>query len=170
MAVCWFHDDETGRLQPAAATDPVHEAGLVSGLSADWYEYDVFRDGDVTKALADHVTTALDRVDRDQEVRESERRFRLIAERIDEVIYLAEPDFSEVLYVNPAYEEIWGQPTETLYSDATAFLEAIDGRDREEFEADFEAMIADIQAGDPAVDAGFAPPGRRRPIQGTIAV
>jgi PAS domain-containing protein len=151
MAVCWFHDDETGRLQPAAATDPVHEAGLVSGLSADRYEYDVFRDGDVTeytpgehaadnpletgvllpladhglivaatrqdtdadstvldviKALADHITTALDRVDRDQEVRESERRFRLIAERIDEVIYLAEPDFSEVLYVNPAYEEI----------------------------------------------------------------
>ena len=200
MAICWFHDDETGRLEPAAATDPVREAGLVSELSADRYEYDVFLEGDVTeytpreqsadnpletsvllplarhglvaagtyehtdadstvldvaKALADHVTTALDRVERDQAVRESERRFRLIAERIDEVIYLAEPDFSELLYVNPAYEEIYGQPVETLYSDATAFLEAIDERDREAFEADFEAMIAEIEAGNPAESYEF---------------
>ena len=198
MAVCWLHDDD--RLQSAAATDAAHEAGLVSGLSAERYEYEVFRDGgvteytprehgpenpletgvllplgehglvaagtradieadgtvlDVAKALADHVTTALDRVEREQQVRESERRFRLIADRIDEVIYLAEPDFSQVLYVNPAYREIWGQSLETLYDDATAFLDAVDERDRECFEADFESMLADIEAGDPAESYEF---------------
>ncbi len=200
MAICWFHDSESGRLEPAAATDAVREAGLVSGLSPDRYEYEVFVADEVTeyapsehapdnpletsvllplgehglvaagtyedteadrtvldvaKALADHVTTALDRVEREQAVRESERRFRLIAERIDEVIYLAEPDFSEVLYVNPAYEEIYGQPVETLYSDATAFFEAIDERDREAFESEFETMIAEIDAGDPAESYEF---------------
>jgi PAS domain S-box-containing protein len=103
---------------------------------------------DVAKALADHVTTALERVEREQAVRESERRFRLIAERIDEVIYLAEPDFSEVLYVNPAYEDIWGHSTDELYDDARAFLDAVDPRDRETFEFQFDEMIADIQAGE----------------------
>lgn len=103
---------------------------------------------DVAKALADHVTTALDRVEREQAVRVSERRFRLIAERIDEVIYLAKPDFSEVLYVNPAYEDIWGHSTDELYDDARAFLDAVDPRDRDGFESQFEEMIADIQAGE----------------------
>jgi len=79
----------------------------------------------------------------------------VIAERVEEVIYLAEPDFSEVLYVNPAYEDIYGQPVETLYSDATAFLETIDERDRQSFESDFEAMLAEIESGDPAESYEF---------------
>jgi len=86
---------------------------------------------------------------RQRELRESERRFRLIAERIDEVIYLANTDFSEVLYVNPAYETIWGRPTDELYDDARKFIEAIDPRDREEIESDIEAMVAEMQQGDP---------------------
>ncbi len=195
LAVCWFHDDERDRLDPAAATDAVHDEALVSGLGPDRYEYEVFREGtvteyspseragenpletgvllplgehglvaagtheptdvdgaliDVAKALADHVTTALSRVEREQAVRESERRFRMIAERIDEVIYLAEPDFSEVLYVNPAYEEVYGQPVEAVYDEATAFLDPVDERDRAGFEADFESMLAEIEQGDPS--------------------
>ena len=194
MSVCWMHESDPDRLGPVAATDAAREAGLVSGLSPERYEYTVFRSGEVTeyspsehgtdnpletsvllplgahglvaagrreqtesdsaalkiaKALADHVRTALDRVERAQAVRESERRFRMIAERIDEVIYLAEPDFSEVLYVNPAYEDIWGQPVEALYSDATAFLETADERDRGRLRSEVETMLAEIDDGDP---------------------
>jgi PAS domain S-box-containing protein len=105
---------------------------------------------DIAKALADHVTTAVDRVEREQAVRERERRFRLIAERIDEVIYLANTDFTEVLYVNPAYETIWGRPRDDLYADARKFIEAIDARDREATEAEIEAMIAELDQDDPA--------------------
>jgi PAS domain S-box-containing protein len=104
---------------------------------------------DVARALADHATTALDRVEQAQAVRESERRFRLIAERVDEVIYLAEPDFSEALYVNPAYEAVWGRPVEELYDDARGFLDAVDPRDSERVEANFEAMVEEIETGDP---------------------
>lgn len=100
---------------------------------------------DVAHALAEHTTTALDRIKREREVREREQRFRLIAERIDEVIYLASPDFSELLYVNPAYEEVWGRSIDELYDDATMFLDGIDPRDRESVESDFEAMVADIK-------------------------
>ena len=194
MAICWFHEETDRTLEPVAATDPVHEADLVSGLDATRYEYEVFTEGsvteyrpsernpsnprevgvllplgdhgliaigtrnstrlddtvlDVAKAVSDHVATALDRVERAQAVRESERRFRMIAERIDEVIYLAEPDLSEVLYVNPAYEEIWDRPIETLEENPRAFIEAADHRDRETLEADIETMIAEIRSGDP---------------------
>ncbi len=133
---------ETGVLLPLGAH------GLVAAGTREQTEPDsaVL---DVARALADHVQTALDRVERAQAVRESERRFRMIAERIDEVIYLAEPDFSDVLYVNPAYEDIWGQPVEALYSDATAFLETADERDRERFRSEFETMLAEIDDGDP---------------------
>ena len=101
----------------------------------------------LAQALADHVTTALDRVGRARAVRESEQRFRLIAERIDDAIYLARPDFSELLYINPAYEAITGQPVEELYDDPRSFIDAIDPRDREGFEAEFEAMVDEIDAG-----------------------
>jgi PAS domain S-box-containing protein len=132
----------------AALVLPVGDHGLLGTGAVDVEAYDEFV-VDAARTLAGHVRTALDRVERAREVRESERRFRLIAERIDEVIYLAEPDFSEMLYVNPAYEEVYGQPVETLYDDTTAFLEAIDERDRSEFVDRFEAMLAEIEAGDP---------------------
>jgi len=80
---------------------------------------------------------------------EPDDRLQLVADNVDEIIYVANWDFSEVEYVNPAYEAIWGRTVEQLYDDATAFIEGIDPRDREEFEADFEAMRADIRNGTP---------------------
>ena len=217
MAMCWFHDDETDRLDPVAATPSVHDAGLVSELSPGRYEYDVFTDGSVTeytpseqasdnpletgvllplgeygliaagtiddaradeavldiaKALADHVTTALDRVEQEQAVRESEQRFRMIAERIDEVIYLAEPDFSEVLYVNPAYEEVWGRSIDELEDNPKAFIEAADQRDRDALDSGVDSMVDEIRTGDPDDSYDFEyrirqPDGEVRWVHGT---
>jgi PAS domain S-box-containing protein len=79
-----------------------------------------------------------------------ERRFRLVAENVDEIIYIANGDFSSVEYVNEAYEEIWGRPVAELYEDATAFVEGIDPRDRDSFREEFESMRAEIDRGDPA--------------------
>ncbi|ELZ42402.1 bacterio-opsin activator-like transcription regulator [Halorubrum californiense DSM 19288] len=110
---------------------------------------------DAARILARHARAALDRVERERELRESERRFRLIAEQIDEVIYLANTDFTEVLYVNPAYETIWGRSTEELYDDAQNFLEAVDPRDREEIKSDVETMVAEMQRDDPADSYDF---------------
>src|SRR5690606_22256676 len=42
-------------------------------------------------------------------VRESEKRFRQIAEHLHEAIWLSDPDFRELHYANPAYERIWGR-------------------------------------------------------------
>jgi len=76
-------------------------------------------------------------------------RLRLVADNVDEIIYIANWDFSEVEYVNSAYESIWGRPVERLYEDSTAFIEDIDPRDRERFESEFEAMRTDLRDGSP---------------------
>src|SRR5262245_1770352 len=42
--------------------------------------------------------------------RESEQRFRQIAESIDEVFWITPPEKDRMIYVSPAYEKIWGRP------------------------------------------------------------
>ncbi|MFT4933054.1 MAG: PAS domain S-box-containing protein [Natronomonas sp.] len=127
---------------------PLADHGLIAAGQPDRTEYDPVT-LDVARTLAEHTATALDRIERERKVRESERRLRIIAERIDQVIFLAEPDFSEAFYVNDAYEDVWGRPVEELLDAPRGFIDYIDQRDREAFEADFERMLADFEAGNP---------------------
>ncbi|MFB6102610.1 MAG: PAS domain S-box protein [Haloplanus sp.] len=106
---------------------------------------------DVARTLAEATTTALDRVERAREVRESERRLRLIADRIDQLIFLTDPEFSEVFYVNEAYEEITGRPVDDLDGKPMGICEQVHESDREGFVAAVESMIADLT--EPELDA-----------------
>jgi PAS domain S-box-containing protein len=66
-----------------------------------------------------------------EELQESEKRFRQLAENIDEVFWITDPNTSEMLYVSPAYERVWRRSRESLYADPRSFLEAIHTDDRE---------------------------------------
>jgi PAS domain S-box-containing protein len=85
-----------------------------------------------------------------RELRESERRLRLIADHLDEIIYLATADFSEILYINPAYEEIYGRPAAELEANPQAFVEAAHPADRDRYRDDVDELVADVEDGDPA--------------------
>jgi len=61
---------------------------------------------------------------------ESEGRFCQLAENIREVFWMTSPDKSEMLYVSPAYEEIWGRTCQSLYQDPRSWLDAIHPEDR----------------------------------------
>ena len=63
-------------------------------------------------------------------LRESEQRFRQMAENIREVFWMTSPDKSEMLYVSPAYEEIWGRTCHSLYKEPRSWLDAIHPEDR----------------------------------------
>jgi PAS domain S-box-containing protein len=63
-------------------------------------------------------------------LRESEQRFRQIAESISEVFWLNDFD-GRLAYVSPAYEEIWGRTCESFYASPTQWMEAIHEDDRE---------------------------------------
>ncbi|MDK2777465.1 MAG: PAS domain S-box protein [Pseudomonadota bacterium] len=61
----------------------------------------------------------------------SETKFRTIAETIQAVVWMARPDLSEILFVNPAYETVWGRSCASLYGRPQSFFDAIHPDDRE---------------------------------------
>ena len=66
----------------------------------------------------------------EEAVRESEERFRQLAESIDAVFWLTTPDKSQVLYVSRAFETIWECPREMLYSNPLYWLDHIHPEDQ----------------------------------------
>ncbi len=64
-------------------------------------------------------------------LRESEERFRQLAENITEVFWITDPTKGKILYISPAYETIWGRTCESLYKESTNWIDAIHPEDRE---------------------------------------
>ncbi len=66
----------------------------------------------------------------EEALRESQGRFRELAENIKEVFWMSDPQKNEILYVSPAYEQIWGRTCESLYASPRSWLEATHTDDR----------------------------------------
>jgi PAS domain S-box-containing protein len=62
----------------------------------------------------------------------SEERFRQMAENIEEAFWITDVGMTNVLYVSPAYEKIWGRPGQHLRDNPHAWLDSIhpDDHDR----------------------------------------
>lgn len=63
-------------------------------------------------------------------LQESEEKFRQLAENINHVFWM-EDTAGQTLYTSPSYEEIWGQPIETLYHNPNAWLDTVYPDDRD---------------------------------------
>jgi len=61
----------------------------------------------------------------------SERRFRQLADNIDQVFWVYDLNEERVVYTNPAYETTWGETRENLYQDESAFFAILHAEDRE---------------------------------------
>jgi PAS domain S-box-containing protein len=64
------------------------------------------------------------------DLRESEERFRQIAETIHEVFWVTDVDFAQLFYISPAYEKIWGRTCQSLYEQPKSFIEAVYPEDK----------------------------------------
>jgi formate hydrogenlyase transcriptional activator len=64
-----------------------------------------------------------------------------LAEAIDQVFWITEIDPERVLYVSPAYEELWGRKPEELYGDSRLWIEAIHPSDRARVMAHFDDWL-----------------------------
>ncbi|HEX4985375.1 MAG TPA: PAS domain S-box protein [Burkholderiales bacterium] len=85
------------------------------------------RDGHVIVVIARDIT---ERQRVEAELRASHERFRQIAENIREVFWVADSAREHVLYVSPAYEDIWQRSCESLYAEPRAWFESIHLDDR----------------------------------------
>ena len=70
------------------------------------------------------------RIQAEVALRDSQERFRQLAEHIREVFWVYGIDEERLLYISPAYEEIWGYPIDGLYERPMAWIEAIHPDDR----------------------------------------
>lgn len=70
----------------------------------------------------------------EDEVRESDERFRQLAENITDVVWISNLAYSRFLYASPAFESVWGRTCEELYRSADTWTGAI-------HPADLEALL-----------------------------
>jgi PAS domain S-box-containing protein len=70
------------------------------------------------------------RLKAEHSLRESEGRFREMADNVRDVFYNFDAESGRILYVNPAYEALWGRTTASLYADGMSYLEGVHPEDR----------------------------------------
>jgi diguanylate cyclase (GGDEF)-like protein/PAS domain S-box-containing protein len=69
------------------------------------------------------------------DLRESEMRFRQMAENIEEVLWMRDPVQGRTLYVSPRYEALLGVSAQTLYENPDSFIDRVHPDDRERLKA-----------------------------------
>jgi len=64
------------------------------------------------------------------ELRASEQCFRQLTDNIKGVFWMTNVEKSEMIYISPGYETIWGRSCQSLYDSPQSWVEAIDLEDR----------------------------------------
>jgi PAS domain S-box-containing protein len=59
------------------------------------------------------------------QLQQSERRFRQLAENIREVFYMSDLRVPRMIYISPAYKEVWGRSRQSLYDNPKSFLDNV---------------------------------------------
>ena len=57
----------------------------------------------------------------EEALRESDERYRQMAENIREVFWMADLEMTRMLYISPGYEDVWGRSRASLYADPTSW-------------------------------------------------
>ncbi len=76
---------------------------------------------------------------------QSEKQFRLLAENIPETVFwIGDLKSKQILYVSPAYEQIWGRSCSSLYANSMEWIEAIHPDERKRIHTIcFEQILAE---------------------------
>jgi two-component system, cell cycle sensor histidine kinase and response regulator CckA len=64
-------------------------------------------------------------------LRESQERFRQLADYIPQVFWMSSLDKNQMIYVSPAYEDIWGRSREAILDQADDWLDGVHPEDRD---------------------------------------
>jgi PAS domain S-box-containing protein len=99
-----------------------------------------FLSSGLPRILVEHINIT-ERKQGEQALRQSEEKFRQLAENVHEVFWMMPPSADEILYVSPAYEQVWGRTCESLYRNPMAWVDAIHPDDLERAHAVFARQI-----------------------------
>ena len=68
--------------------------------------------------------------ERTQELSGSEKKFRQLAENIHEVFWMMDPQSGRLLYVSPAFDQMWGYKADLVLANPAAWFDAVHPEDR----------------------------------------
>ena len=77
----------------------------------------------------------------EQALRSSEEKFRQLAENVREVFWMMPPSADEILYISPAYEQVWERTCDSLYQNPMSWATAIHPDDLDNAHALFARQI-----------------------------
>ncbi|MBD1813397.1 PAS domain S-box protein [Microcoleus vaginatus DQ-U2] len=115
--------------------------------SEDEIEYRIVRPDGKTRWIRDRAFPIRNQADRvyrivgiaediserkqaEKTIGESEERFRQLAENSQDCFWLISAEFTDLLYLSPAYEQIWARSREELYADPLKFMEWVHPEDK----------------------------------------
>jgi len=81
--------------------------------------------------LANRIENAVEHHRSRRAVEATEEKLSQLAERTDDILFMFDGEWDELLFVNSAYEEIWGGSVDELRADPTAFLDRVHPEDRD---------------------------------------
>ncbi len=85
----------------------------------------------IMRDISDAYRQAAQRKQVEAALRESEEKFRQLAENIRQVFFIHDAQTRQALYVSPAFEEIWGVPCSSLYQNPHFWIGSIHPEDRD---------------------------------------
>ncbi|WP_193196819.1 PAS domain S-box protein [Nostoc sp. MG11] len=144
----FFHPDELpqGMQYVTAILSPPHCLNIreqrtftVNGLR--WFEWNLSAIKDETEEVFEIQGVGRDITERKQmeeALRESEEKFRHFAENTHALIWIANPETGENLYVNPSYERIWGRSCQSLRDQPNSWVDGVHLGDRDRLMAKLE--------------------------------
>ncbi len=84
----------------------------------------------LAEETAERTWAAVEHTRAEAVLREREEMFRTFADASSDVVWIVNADTSQIRYLSPAYESVWGEPRDRIEADVSRFWELIHPDDR----------------------------------------